>query len=243
MPKKTPLGSLIASLQNAISEGSLNEKFIKDATTQLCALGYRYDDESFPPLIETENFTNTCSSSPEGLAEALLWKLGKWKAYKKFCNDYFAENGAPTKSNVVFYAFAIHLRDKDNPIYDQHAIRSLWAICGKLTADEREKCRSLLFNKKSKWKQSGTGKHSIECYQIYVKHINILTSDVASKGVLDRLLMPLGQAIKESTKTYADFDILCDWHAVANNSFQLTDNDSDGQSHLKIDSRYKLIDS
>lgn len=220
MTKESPLGKLIASLQKRIFERGLDKVAIETATKELAKLGYEYDEESFPPLVGTERFLNASAHSPQNLAEALLWKLGKWKSYKKFCDNYAAERPEPKKNDVVFYAFAMHLRDKENPIYDQHAIRSLWATCGKLTSDERQKCKSLLFDKKNKWKQSGTGKNAIECYRIFVRHINDLVSvsGGASKSELDRLLMPLGQAIKEATETYAEFDALCGWPAMANNS-------------------------
>ena len=213
MTKESPLGKLIASLQKSIRDGGLDKDDILKVTNELSKLDYKYDEESFPSLMNTENYSDKSAGSPANLAEALLWKLGKWKAYKKFCQNYTATNPEPGKTDVVFYAFAMHLRDKENPIYDQHAIRSLWAICGKLNTEERLKCKSLLFNKKNKWKQSGTGKNSIECYTIFVKYINELVSASAgaSKSELDRLLMPLGQAIKDSTETYAEFDALCDW--------------------------------
>ena len=213
MTKESPLRKIIASLQKKISEGGLDKAAIEEATKELAKLGYQYDDDRFPPLVGTENFSNNSSDSPQHLAEALLWKLGKWKAYKKFCENYAAEQPVPTKTDVVFYAFAMHLKDKNNPIYDQHAVRSLWAIFGKLTADERQKCKSLLFDTKKKWKQSGTGKSAIDCYSIFVKYVNDLVSASggASKSELDRLLMPLGQAIKESTQTYIEFDALCGW--------------------------------
>ncbi|WP_095155303.1 hypothetical protein [Pseudomonas sp. Irchel 3E13] len=213
MTEESTLGKLIASLQKKISEGSLDKSAIEEATKELAKLGYQYDEDRFPPLVGTEDFSNNSSESPQDLAEALLWKLGKWKAYKKFCENYAAEQSVPTKTDVVFYAFAMHLKDKNNPIYDQHAIRSLWAIFRKLTTDERQKCKSLLFDTKNKWKQSGTGKSAIDCYSIFVKHVNDLVSASggASRSELDRLLMPLGQAIKESTKTYIEFDALCGW--------------------------------
>lgn len=213
MTKENPLGKLITSLQKKISEGGLDKSVIEEATKELAKLGYQYDDDRFPLLVGTEDFSNNSSDSPQGLAEALLWKLGKWKAYKKFCDSYAAEQPVPTKTDVVFYAFAMHLKDKNNPIYDQHAIRSIWAISGRLTDDERQKCKSLLFDKRNEWKQSGTGKDAIDCYSIFVNHVNDLVSASggASKSKLDRLLMPLGQAIKRSTKTYIEFAALCGW--------------------------------
>lgn len=212
MTQESPLRKLIASLQKKISANTLDKDAISNATKELEKLGYKYDDESFPRLVDTEKFTNDSGDAPKNLAEALLWKLGKWKAYKKFCEHYFAENPQTTQTDVVFYAFARHLRDNNNPIYDQHAIRSLWAI-GNLTAEDRKNCKALLFNKKNEWKQSGTGNTAVDCYTIFVKHVDHLVSvsNSASKSELDRLLMPLGQAIKKSTKTYADFEALCGW--------------------------------
>ncbi len=213
MTKESPLGKLIASLQKKISMGDLNKTAIADTTKELAKLGYQYNEINFPPLAGTEDFSNNSADSPKNLAEALLWKLGKWKAYKRFCENYAADNPEPTQTDVVFYAFAMHLRDNNNPIYDQHAIRSLWAICGKLTADEKQNCKTLLFNMNNEWKQSGAGNNAIDCYSFFVRHVNDLVSvhEGASKPELDRLLMPLGQAIKKSTKTYAEFSALCGW--------------------------------
>lgn len=213
MIKDSPLGKLITNLQKKISEGDLDKSAIEEATKELAKLGYQYKNDRFPLLMGTEAFSDNSSDSPQHLAEALLWKLGKWKAYKKFCENYAAEHPAPTKTNVVLYAFAMHLKDNNNPIYDQHGIRSLWAIVEKLTAEERQKCKSLLFDKEKKWKKYGTGESAIDCYSIFVNHVNDLASASrgASKSELDRLLMPLGQAIKRSTKTYIEFAALCGW--------------------------------
>lgn len=210
MTRESLLGKLIASLQEHIKQGSLDRKAIFDATEKLSKLGYRYDNESFPPLLRTEPYIGVSSGSPANLAEALIWKLGKWKVYKKFCKNYSSPNPEPSDTDVVFYAFAMHLKDKENPIYDQHALRSLWAICGQMTHEERQQCKSVLFDGSDKWKQSGTGKHAIGCYRIFVRYINdVLNGKDSSKAELDHLLMPLGQAIKKSTKTYAEFDALC----------------------------------
>lgn len=211
MPTENPLGKLIGNLQHAIANGGINGETLEESVAELGKIGYKYDQERFPTLIGTENYTDTSTDSPSNLAEALLWKLGKWKSYKRFSANYAATDPRPTKTDVVFFAFAKHLRDKKNPIYDQHAIRALWAICRKLTNDERKKCKSLLFDSSGKWKQAGSGSDSIECYELFVKHINALVSasSGASLGEIDRLLMPLGQAIKKSTKTYSEFQSLC----------------------------------
>lgn len=207
------LRELIADLQESIVNGKMNCKTVEEAIKSLAQLGYKYDNEQFPPLNDTEAFTDTSGTSPSNLAEALLWKLGKWKSYKRFAENYTRDDSIPTKTDVVFFAFAKHLKDKKNPIYDQHAIRALWAICGNLSDQEKKKCRSLLFDKNDEWKQSGSGTETIECYDLFVRHINELVNDSngATLGEMDRLLMPLGQAIKKSTKNYSEFHTICGW--------------------------------
>ena len=144
--KKNTLEDLIAGLQKAIAGGRINKGIVENAIKALADLGYQYDDKRFPTLRGTENFADTSGKTPSNLAEALLWKLGKWQSYKNFVANYTDDDAKPTKQNVVFFAFARYLKDKNNPIYDQHAIRALWAICGKLTVNERKKCKTLLFD-------------------------------------------------------------------------------------------------
>jgi hypothetical protein len=213
MKKTDSLGEIVAALQKAIKHGGMSNKTIDDSIKALSKLKYQYDDQHFPALENTSKFTDTSSHAPANLAEALLWKLGKWNSYKRFCAKYTNGNARPSNQDVVFFAFAKHLKDKNNPIYDQHAIRALWAICGNLTADERGKCKSLLFDGSNKWKRAGSGTNAIACYELFVRHLNDLVSgsNGASKGDIDRLLMPLGQAIKDSTHSYEDFRQLCSW--------------------------------
>jgi hypothetical protein len=216
LPKVHDQGSLpglIADLQSAIADGGMDYEELKQAVTGLSALGYQYDHDLFPDLYNTENYTDSIGESPSNLAEALLWKLGKWKSYKRFAAYYMDTCLTPSQTDVVFYAFARHLKDRNNPIYDQHAIRALWAICGNLSDAEKSSCRSLLFDRHDGWKQVGSGSVTIECYAIYVRHVRTLMigSYGPSLTELDRLLMPLGQAIKRTTSTYADFQRLCGW--------------------------------
>jgi hypothetical protein len=207
------LRHLIADLQSAMKNEGIEYRTLKKALADLSRLGYQYDHALFPDLENTENYTDSIGESPSSLAEALLWKLGKWKSYKKFTTYYRDDSLTPTQTDVVFYAFARHLKDRSNPIYDQHAIRALWAICGNLSNAEKSNCKSLLFDRHDRWKQVGSGSVTIECYDIYVRHVRTLMigSHVPSLTELDRLLMPLGQAIKGTTSTYADFQRLCGW--------------------------------
>ena len=207
------LKDLIAVLQKAIADEQMTRQIVDKAVESLSGLGYAYDHERFPALVDTEKFLDTSGETPSNLAEALLWKLGKWKSYKRFAANFMEKNAKATKQDVVFFAFARHLKDKSNPIYDQHAIRALWAICGKLTDGEKRKCKSLLFDGKDKWKPVGNGGDTIECYELFVRHIDDLTtaSKGVTKGEIDRLLMPLGRAIKKETDSYREFHLLCGW--------------------------------
>ena len=82
--------------------------------------------------------------------------MGKWNVYKDFVNNYNSTGPLTKTTDVVFAAFAKHLKDRFNPIYDQHALRAMWAINTKLDAQEKEKCKSALF--KSKGKDKGNWK-------------------------------------------------------------------------------------
>lgn len=211
--KKNTLEDLIAGLQKAIARGRINKGAVENAIKALAKLGYQYDDKRFPTLRGTENFVDRSCENPSNLAEALLWKLGKWQSYKNFAANYTNDDAKPTNQNVVFFAFARHLKDKKNPIYDQHAIRALWAICGNLTANERKKCKTLLFDGEGKWKQVGSGGAAIECYELFVRHIHDLVplNNNVTMSEIDSLLMPLGQAIKKLTGSYVEFHKLCGW--------------------------------
>jgi hypothetical protein len=209
------LKELIANLQNIIMHNGIDKGSIESSIKALSDMGFQYDDKKFPALKGTENFIDTSGETPTNLAEALLWKLGTWQSYKDFAANYTDDDSEPTKQNVVFFAFARHLKDKKNPIYDQHAIRGLWAICGKLTATERKKCKTLLFDGKGEWKKVGSGSITVtvDCYELFVRHINDLVSldKGVTSSVLDHLLMPLGQAIKKSTGSYDEFRQVCSW--------------------------------
>ena len=71
---KEALGDLIAGLQKAIMQGTMNKGTVENAINALANLGYQYDDKRFPNLRGTENFAGTSGETPSNLAEALLWK-------------------------------------------------------------------------------------------------------------------------------------------------------------------------
>src|SRR5438128_6555867 len=122
------LCGLVTELRSKISTKKLTSETIAEAVDRLKAIGFDYKDRKFPPLRDTGTFEDESSDAPKSLAEALLWKLGRWKAYKNFANYYADKQSKPARNNVVFYAFAKHLKDQENPIFDQHSLRALWAI-------------------------------------------------------------------------------------------------------------------
>ena len=72
------LAKIVATLQEKIKRASLTRSDVQALTSQLGYLGYSYDQTLFPPLPEPNKILITCPpSSPENLAEALLWKMGK----------------------------------------------------------------------------------------------------------------------------------------------------------------------
>lgn len=202
MKNHKALRDLLGTLRKAIQEKKLTEQLIECATKRLAEIGHKeYNLEKFPPLPEnTPSFVGSAGDKPDNLAEALLWKLGKWKVYKNFVENFKNKDfQVSPNGGIVFSAFAKHLQDKVNPIYDQHAIRALWTIC-EFTEIEQNKCKSLLFDKACNWKDTGSGDDG-SCYLLFCEHIKSLCDgDKLSKEKLDRLLMPLGQAIKKSTK-------------------------------------------
>lgn len=202
MKNSKTLSDLIKALQEAVHGNKLTGQVVEDATKTLTVLGHKeYDFEKFPVLTTTSSFKGSVGDTPDSLAEALLWKLGKWEVYKTYVENFNnKELKVSSKGGVVFSAFAKHLQDKNNnPIYDQHAIRALWAI-SVFSNDEKEKCKSLLFDGSSHWKHAGSGDDG-SCYALFVRHMKSLceVNNVSSEK-LDRLLMPLGQAIKKDTR-------------------------------------------
>ena len=192
------LPNLIKYLQEKIKYKKLDENSLKESLKTLKAIGFKlYDEIKFPPLTNTSIFSSNTKSSPENLAEALLWKMGKWSVYKKFAQNFGNKNlKVSSDGGVVFSAFAKHLQDNSNPIYDQHAIRAIWALC-ELRQDEQEKCEKLLFKSKGGWKDSGSEDDG-SCYEIFCKYLKLLSmQSKLNNKQLDSLLMPLGQAIKK----------------------------------------------
>jgi hypothetical protein len=62
------------------------------------------------------NYSEPSKAYPTTLAEALIWKLGKWKTFMKFTAHYQKTLDEVPKTGVVFYAFARHLAEEKEPI-------------------------------------------------------------------------------------------------------------------------------
>jgi len=117
----------------------------------------------------------------------------------------------PAKTDVIFYAFARHLINNNDPIFDQHALRSMWAVDSTLTNIERKLCKRFLMSNKGKWKQSGAGPSGMRCYNLYVRFIRKMQKFNIGLKKVDTLLMPLGQALKRYTENHDKFCEICSW--------------------------------
>ena len=193
---------LIRDLKKDVSTGTLTEEAITAAIKTLDSLGHdTYNFKKFPQLVNTSSFNDVIGDTPASLAEALLWKLGKWQTYKTFVQSYKDKDlEVSAKGGVVFSAFAKHLQNNDFPIYDQHAIRAIWAICD-LEESDKKLCQALLVDSSGGWKQAGSGDDGA-CYMLFVSHVEkICKMNNVKHRTLDLLLMPLGQALKKVTRT------------------------------------------
>jgi len=201
MTNKSDIYSLIKKINTAIKHDKLSEDFIASSANELVNLGFKsYDTKKFPELLKLPPPLEQVGNSPTNLAEALLWKLGKWNTYKAFAKNYNNKNfKVSTNGGIVFSAFAKHLQHDKNPIYDQHTIRALWAV-RPFNQEESSLCKKLLFDRKENWKAVGSGDDG-SCYELFVKQIDeICTKNKIDNKILDKLLMPFGQALKNATK-------------------------------------------
>jgi hypothetical protein len=200
------LKKLVIALRKANRDKAMTRTVVGAATRKLGSLGHAYRSDMFPPL-RTRFDTVELQGSPTNLAEALLWKLRKWPAYENFVFHHSTAKSEPGATGVVFYAFAKHLRKKAIPIYDQHVLRALWAI-GRLNKKERDLCKKVLMNG-NEWEDYGSGSSMTAAYALFLEKMAVLRASGVSNEKLDKLLMPLGQALKKHSSGYANFVALC----------------------------------
>lgn len=206
MKDKNNIQRIIFSLRKHANNGTLDETIVFKFTTELSRYGYQYAKVIYPTIPPDYHWPIPTLNAPQTLSEALLWKMGKWSIYKSFVEHYKNSTSVPAKTDVVFYAFAKHLRDSTRPIYDQHVLRALWAIDTNLTVRQIGICHALLINKKDgKWKPIASGSKTQEGYDLYVDRIINLCKGGATQSSLDKLFMPLGRAIKENTANIDEF--------------------------------------
>lgn len=194
------INKIINTLRDAITLKTMDAEILLHETKNLQRLDYFYKSDLFPTLPNGHDWGVANSPSPSSLAEALLWKMGKWNIYQSFASHYSTEDTQAKETDVVFFAFAKHLRDRSKPIYDQHALRALWAIDTGLNQQQSLICKSVLISK-GEWKAIASGKYSIAAYHLYLSRMDYLCSldGSVTLEILDKLLMPLGQAIKKNT--------------------------------------------
>lgn len=155
-----------------------------------------------------------------------MWKQGEWSKYKSFL-EYFNNKKLVKDDNEVINvhsAFARHLQNPEQyPIYDQHALRAIWAIDKKIweqgenpqTAEtgQLDTCdlKKHFFENKNinenenniyVWRTPPSHGHQA-IYKWFIDRVNKIC-EITENGIthkhLDDLLMPLGKAIKEQTK-------------------------------------------
>jgi hypothetical protein len=111
MPQKAGVKKIISSLRGHVASGTLDAIVVCDATAELAKHGYQYNSNLFPALPANHHWAIPALIAPESLAEALLWNMGKWTIYKSFVEHHVNAASAPKNTDVVFYAFAKHLKD------------------------------------------------------------------------------------------------------------------------------------
>jgi hypothetical protein len=97
--------TLISKLKTLVAQNQLTKNEISYAIDALKELDHNtYDNNKFPPLNNTNSFDVGVGSTPATLAEALLWKLGKWPTYKTFVENYKTNDlEVSVKSRKIMY--------------------------------------------------------------------------------------------------------------------------------------------
>jgi hypothetical protein len=178
------LSWIVSNLKSAITNKNLPGNLVEQHIRNLSDLGFQYDQKTYPAISKTELFLPNTEDSPQNLV-----------------HYYDGKDKTPKKTDIIFYAFAKHLKDNNDPIFDQHTLRSMWAVDSSLTREEGAFCKHFLMNDKGKWKASGSGSSGMQCYDLYNRFIKRVQSFYNDIKRLDMLLMSLGRALKKILET------------------------------------------
>lgn len=178
---------------------------------------YKHDKDKYPPLVFMGPEEYSLGEEPETLAQLYIWKRGDWSKFENFVGYYLDRDlDEPPKKGAVNFAFAHHLKSRGKlPIFDQHSARALWAIMG----NSRPKWRNYqdyLFYKPTHWRTESEYLQvylQASCYRDFLEDMEYLAGGcddlVSQYAAADKLLMPLGKAIKEHVKDLDNFEKLC----------------------------------
>lgn len=208
---KEILKEIIHNLRDKVNNKNLDKKSLEKIKEDLEKINYKYDENKYPPinLDKFKNIEFQINDSPVNLAEAFLWKLGKWKEYKQFVSRYH-ENDIQTPDNaVIYYAFAKFLKEpNENPIFDQHAFRAIVAICFEKLSDMHT-TEWYIGKDDYEWSSGIEKKVAKDSYNFFVKKVKEIVNNNSQKDFslkeFDSVLMPLGKAIKKNYKNFKEF--------------------------------------
>ncbi len=206
--KKDALIKLINEIRSSIKNRTLNCNFIIDKIEELKKIDkkYTYDQDKYPTLnyeVINKATEPQIPTNPSTLADAYIWKQGNWKKYTDFIKFFKNKTEEVSGEAAVFKAFAKHIRDPQNvPIFDQHAFRAILGIFQENNQEEwgtSESGYEYLVNKSGEWHddQNTRNHYSERAYQFYFAKINRLMESCDNLSLIDRLLMPLGKALKD----------------------------------------------
>jgi hypothetical protein len=183
----------------------------------LAALGksYTYKTTQYPDFELPSDLKHRTSDTPTNLAEAFIWKTTFWNKYGKFVDAY--KNGGPPQGDyITFWAYAMYLRNPDLPIFDQHALRAVWALSSTVKVSDLSNLREFLLAGDS-WELYAKGSTAKKCYDYFVRRVGSLAGDRLDIREFDKVLMPLGKALKDFSTNgrgayssdYASFCEIC----------------------------------
>jgi len=180
---------------------------------------YKYDKNKYPSLIYRGPKKYALAEEPTSLAQLFIWKRGDWTKFENFVEYYLnsAWDEAP-KKRVVNFAFAQHLKSHGElPIFDQHSARAIWAIMGS-SHSRWDNYQDYSFYKPTHWRTDSEYLRvhlQADCYYEFLGHVWLLAAGgenlVQEYAAADKLLMPLGKAIKDHVKTLDEFRDLCNF--------------------------------